>query len=192
MKRWNIDNPCYTANLQYGPRHTKTCVRACADSEGPDQHANSRSLIRVFTVRSQSYWILQNVWLDSNYPDDTMYMRTMTLNFAHTRRHIFALRGPVANSNLGNHRIVYTLGIRTDNPNQMAKYHTYCIYPKYLDTFTPYNTGAKIWTSILLPVNASKICWMSCHQCRPRLDAAFCGVWSGSTLFTQTRRCPDT
>ena len=31
--------------------HTKTCVRAYADSEGPDQTAHPRSLIRAFAVR---------------------------------------------------------------------------------------------------------------------------------------------
>ena len=34
-----------------GPRREKTCLRAYADSEGPDQTAHARSLIRTFTVR---------------------------------------------------------------------------------------------------------------------------------------------
>ena len=31
-----------------------------------------------------------------------------------------------------------------------------------------------------------KYCWMSGKQCRPRSDAATCGVWSGSIQFAQT------
>ena len=31
----------------------KTCLRACADKEGPDQPAHSRSLIRTFSVRNR-------------------------------------------------------------------------------------------------------------------------------------------
>ena len=34
-----------------GPRHAKPRLRAYADSEGPDQTARSRSLIRPFTAR---------------------------------------------------------------------------------------------------------------------------------------------
>ena len=35
-----------------GPPHTaKTCLRAYADSEGPDQPAHLRNLIRTFAVR---------------------------------------------------------------------------------------------------------------------------------------------
>ena len=35
-----------------GSRHAKTCLRAYEDSEGPDQPAHPRSLIRVFAVRN--------------------------------------------------------------------------------------------------------------------------------------------
>ena len=45
--------------LLFGLRHAKTCLRAYADSEGPDQTAHPRSLIRAFTVRQQIHWILQ-------------------------------------------------------------------------------------------------------------------------------------
>ena len=41
-----------------GPRHEKTCLRAYADSEGPDQPAHPRNLIRASTVRYQNQWIL--------------------------------------------------------------------------------------------------------------------------------------
>ena len=37
-----------------GPRHAKKCLRAYADSEGPDKTARMRSLIRAFTVRQKS------------------------------------------------------------------------------------------------------------------------------------------
>ena len=36
---------------------------------------------------------------------------------------------------------------------------------------------------IWLPVDVSKNNWTYGKQYRPRSDAAFCGVWSGSTLF---------
>ena len=39
-------------------RSAKTCLRACADSEDPDQPAHPRSLIRAFDVRKQNNWIL--------------------------------------------------------------------------------------------------------------------------------------
>ena len=43
----------------------------------------------------------------------------------------------------------------------------YGIYPKYLDTSTPYHTCSKILTSrIYYPDIMSKICWMSGKQCR--------------------------
>ena len=61
----------------------------------------------------------------------------------------------------------------------------YRIYPKYSDISTPYHTYSKIWTYYLLPDVVPKICWMSGKQCRPKWDAAFCGVSSGSTLFAQ-------
>ena len=37
--------------LSTRPYHAKTCLRAYAGSEGPDQTAHSRSLIRIFTAR---------------------------------------------------------------------------------------------------------------------------------------------
>ena len=37
--------------LKFRPRHAKKCLWAYADSEGPDQPAHVRSLIRVFPVR---------------------------------------------------------------------------------------------------------------------------------------------
>ena len=41
--------------------HAKTCLLAYAGSEGPDQPAHPRSLIRAFAVRKQNHWIQQNV-----------------------------------------------------------------------------------------------------------------------------------
>ena len=34
-----------------GPHHTKPCLWAYADSEGPEQPAHPQSLVRTFTVR---------------------------------------------------------------------------------------------------------------------------------------------
>ena len=58
----------------------------------------------------------------------------------------------------------------------------YRIHSKYSNTLTLYHIWLKIWTStfyyLLLCL---KTCLVSGKQCRPRSDAAFCGVWSGST-----------
>ena len=62
----------------------------------------------------------------------------------------------------------------------------YRIYPKYWDKLTPYHTCPKHWISSFhytVTVAVSKNWWMSGKQCRPWSDAAFCAVWSGSTLF---------
>ena len=50
-----------------GLRHAKTCLRANADTKGPDQPAHLRSLIRALTARWHNNWILQNVWMESKY-----------------------------------------------------------------------------------------------------------------------------
>ena len=56
------------------PRHVKTCLRAYADSEGPDQTAHPRSLIRTFTVRLYNRWVLYNIARYSKIPDQTVYL----------------------------------------------------------------------------------------------------------------------
>ena len=48
-----------TKSVTGRPRYAKTCPRAYAESEGPDQPAHPRSLIRAFTVRVQNHRILQ-------------------------------------------------------------------------------------------------------------------------------------
>ena len=60
-----------------GPCHTKTCLPAYANSQGPDQPAHLRSLIKAFIVRGQNHWILQNVWIESKGPNDILRMRWM-------------------------------------------------------------------------------------------------------------------
>ena len=42
--------------ILYGPR-----LQECADSEGIDHHAHSRSMIRAFSVCCKNRWLLQNV-----------------------------------------------------------------------------------------------------------------------------------
>ena len=37
----------------------------------------------------------------------------------------------------------------------------------------------------ILPIGVSKYCWVRGKQCWTWSDAAFCGIWSGSTLFVQ-------
>ena len=73
----------------YWPRHAKMYFLAYADSEGPDQPAHLRSLLRTFAVRKQSHWRANARmrlcacagWCESAH-------------FARARRHFFAWRGP--------------------------------------------------------------------------------------------------
>ena len=58
------------------------------------------------------------------------------------------------------------------------------IFSKYADTL-PY------WSYKFDHIHVSKNCWMSDKMCIPWSDAAFCGVWFGSTLFAQPV-CPNT
>ena len=51
---------------------------------------------------------------------------------------------------------------------------------------TPYHTCPKIWNSPFYSLlMCLKYCCMYGKQCRPRSDAASCGIWSGSTLFAK-------
>ena len=54
-----------------GPRHTKTCFRAYTDSEGSDQTARVRSLIRAFAVHCKNHSILQSMKWRAKGPDET-------------------------------------------------------------------------------------------------------------------------
>ena len=50
----------------------------------------------------------------------------------------------------------------------------------------PYQTCPKIWNSLFYyQLMYLKYCCMYGKQCRPWSDAAFCGVWSGPTLFAK-------
>ena len=44
--------------ISYGPRYAKTCLRAYADSESPDQIAHPRSLIRALAAHKQNHRLL--------------------------------------------------------------------------------------------------------------------------------------
>ena len=61
----------FTAAIEMGGAMWK-CLWAYANSEGPDQPAHTRSLIRAFTARRQIHWILQNVRMESKDPDNTL------------------------------------------------------------------------------------------------------------------------
>ena len=59
--------------------------------------------------------------------------------------------------------------------------------PKYWDTLTPYYTCAKILTApFYYLLMCLKNCWVGSKRSRPWSDAAFCSIWSGSTLFPKT------
>ena len=68
------------------------------------------------------------------------------------------------------------------DPDQM----TYDIYPKYWDILSIHHTCLKIWNSAFYYLlMCLKYYCMYGKQCRPWSDAAFCGIWSGSTLFAK-------
>ena len=58
--------------------------------------------------------------------------------------------------------------------------------PKDWDTLSVYRMCPKIWNSpFYCLVMCIKYCCMYGKQCRPWSDAAFCSVWSGSTMFAK-------
>ena len=67
--------------------------------------------------------------------------------------------------------------------NQLEDYR---VYLKYLKTITFYHTCPKTGTN---PFDCLLLCLICClmssKHCRPRSDAAFCRILSGSTLFAQ-------
>ena len=57
--------------------------------------------------------------------------------------------------------------------------------PKYWDTLSTYHTS-KIWNSPFYYISMYlKYYCMYGKQCRPKSHGAFCGIWSGSTLFAK-------
>ena len=60
--------------------HAKTYLRAYTDSQGPDQTARMRSLIRAFAVLLQHQWTLWNVWMESKCSDETLPKRGLNQN----------------------------------------------------------------------------------------------------------------
>ena len=52
------------------------------------------------------------------------------------------------------------------------------------DTLSTYHTCPKIWNNLFYYLSMClKYCCMYGKQCRPWSYAAFCGIWSGSTVF---------
>ena len=51
-----------------------------------------------------------------------------------------------------------------------------------------FHTNPFIWKHPVATCCYVYKCWISGKQCRPWSDAAFCGVWPGSTLFANTFR----
>ena len=75
----------------FGLRHTKTCLRAYADSVGLDQPDQG-----PHCPLTESLDTTQNVWLESKGPDDTLRMHKMNLILCLLRmfEHIFSLGVP--------------------------------------------------------------------------------------------------
>ena len=55
-----LQSPYFYITSIIRPPQARTCLRGNADSEGPDQPAYPRSLIRLFAVNKQNHWISQN------------------------------------------------------------------------------------------------------------------------------------
>ena len=62
----------------------------------------------------------------------------------------------------------------------------YRIYSRHLDNSPPY-LFQNFNKYNLVPIVVFKNLWMTGKQCRPKWDAAFCGISSGSTLFAHAR-----
>ena len=60
------------------------------------------------------------------------------------------------------------------------------IYPKFWDTLSIYHICPSLWNRSFycLLMYLNHFC-MYGKQCRPWSDAAFCSIWSGSTLFAK-------
>ena len=67
----------------YGPHHAKMCLWAYADSEGPDQPAHLRRLIRAFAVHRQNHWLLYNVSMESKWCDFAHVQVDVNLRILH-------------------------------------------------------------------------------------------------------------
>ena len=75
-----------------GLRHAKTCLWVYADSEGPDQPAHPRSLIRAFIVRLKNHWIVQNIGMRAKARMILCACTGLSKSayFTHVRKYIFA------------------------------------------------------------------------------------------------------
>ena len=68
----------------------------------------------------------------------------------------------------------------------MISHKSYRNNPMYWDILSTYHTCPKIWNSpFYYLLMYLKYCCMYGKQCGPWSDAAFCGIWSGSTLFAK-------
>ena len=70
--------------LLFGSYHAQTCLRASADSKGPDRSAHPHSLIRAFAARKQNHWKQWSVSMEN--PDENFE----SAHFAHARRLFYA------------------------------------------------------------------------------------------------------
>ena len=132
----------------------------------------------------------------------------------HVRRHVFSCLAlilvlDVKYSNNFDKRYKNVFLKNSVTSSQVIINYLYCIYHKYSNTFLTIlqilekkmkkkikvnnnnktNKQTKPPNLTVLLVDVSKLCWISDKQCRPRSDAAFCGVWSGSTLFSRYLWC---
>ena len=80
QREWSTSILLFTYGLIV-PRHSKTCLRACADSEGPDQYGWRAKALMILCACA--------VWSESAH-------------FAHIRRHFFTWRCPYNDSHCVN------------------------------------------------------------------------------------------
>ena len=75
------------------PHHAKMCLRAYADSEGSDQPAHPRSLIRAFTVPNRIIVYYRMYEYRATARMILCACAGISAQFAHARKHFFAWQG---------------------------------------------------------------------------------------------------
>ena len=78
-KRQDSENTVPEDSKNYQLGRAMRSFRACADSEGPDQPAHPRRLIRALAFCLHNHLTPQNVSMESKCPDETLRMRGMNL-----------------------------------------------------------------------------------------------------------------
>ena len=81
---------------------------------------------------------------------------------------------------------IHDVNFHEETRKKRSGYPFYIELPYLWDTLSTDHTCPKIWNSpFCCLLMCPKYCCMFAKQCRPWSDAAFCSIWSGSTLFVK-------